>query len=94
MTKGTVLLYRHLKVPISYGHLTMKMWGFSVSSYLIFQSSSVYLCTLIKDEKRDILIFWPPLSSNISEGVAILQQNWATFTSHTKLSKPDILLTV
>ena len=78
----------------SYGHLTVKMRGFSASKYLIFQPSSVKLCTLIKDEKWEILILWPLLTSNMREGVGILQQNWATFPLCTKHNKAYILLTV
>ena len=39
-----------------------------MSSYCIVQLTSVKFCTLIKDDNRDILIFFPPWSSNISTG--------------------------
>ena len=59
----------------------MKLWPPSsemmevlISSYCIVQLTSVNkFCTLIKDENRDILIFFPPWSSNTSTVMAILK---------------------
>ena len=51
----------------------MKLWPpssemmeFLISSYCIVQLTSGKFCTLIKDENRDFLIFFPPWSSNTS----------------------------
>ena len=58
----------------------MKLWSlfrekrkFSAFSYLIVQLTSAKLCTLIKDDKRDILILWSPYSRNMDEVMVALQ---------------------
>ena len=56
----------------------MKLWSlysekrkFSAFSYLIVQLTSAKLCPLIKDDKRDILLLWSPLSPNMNEVTAL-----------------------
>ena len=61
----------------------MKLWPpcseimeFLISTYCIFQLTSVKFCTLLKDENRAILIFFQPWSPpNTSTVMAVLSKN-------------------
>ena len=77
----------------SYGHLTVKK-EVSASSYLIVQLTWAKLYTLIKDEKRDILILLSRWSPNMNEVMATLQWNYAVFNLQLLYCSADLTLIV